>query len=336
MERKAIVFSLFAIALGSMPGASAVLSSQAPATVSPGEITDFARVLGPCPTFSWGEVDGSSSFELAVYEVEDGLEAAQPHLMKELPGSVESFTPALASCPRYGGRYAWSVRAIGHAGPSEWAPLRLFEVGSVTDATGSLDDAVTPTEEALLTTEAAPVLGAQGVDQGAGAPTPPRNGFVDLSVEGAIEAGFFQGSGALLTNVTAAAVICSGCVGSTDIGSSAVGSSEIASGAVGSSEIATSAVRGAELPTLRIVSVECEGECSDNTLSELCNFNTSGFEPLAVDCQNVDSDAGFDSACGGGGDNRCSSNTVFGSSPLSNYCDDSSGWDANVYCISTN
>jgi hypothetical protein len=88
--------------------------------------------------------------------------------------------------------------------------------------------------------------------------------------------------------------------------------------------------------TVWVISVECNGECSDNTLGELCSrLIGTNFIPFAVDCQNVDNDVPPDVnvQCGGAGDNRCLARTVRSSDPLDWYCDDISGWDAQVYCI---
>jgi len=76
---------------------------------------------------------------------------------------------------------------------------------------------------------------------------------------------------------------------------------------------------------VRQVAVECNGGCGDSTLGQLCG---SGWRPIAVDCQNVQEWSGI--SCGG--NNRCARFSVLSSDPLSFYCDDISGWDANVYC----
>ena len=83
--------------------------------------------------------------------------------------------------------------------------------------------------------------------------------------------------------------------------------------------------------SVRVVSVECNGECSDNTLGQVCSRAGAGFTPVAVDCANVDDD-GAGIRCGGASDNRCSVLTVSPTNSLALYCDDTSGWDANVYC----
>lgn len=76
------------------------------------------------------------------------------------------------------------------------------------------------------------------------------------------------------------------------------------------------------------VAVECNGGCGDSNLGQICG---SGWRPIAVDCGNVNNwsdDFVFD--CGG--DNRCRNTSVLTGQALSLYCDDGSGWDANVYC----
>ena len=116
-------------------------------------------------------------------------------------------------------------------------------------------------------------------------------------------------------------------VGFSEIATGAVGASEIATGAVGFLEIGSSAVRGNELATVRVASVECNGPCNDSNLGQICG---GGFSAIAVDCQSVDHD-GTGVACGG--NNRCSRRNMSDSDPLSFYCDDTNGWDAQVYCL---
>jgi hypothetical protein len=83
---------------------------------------------------------------------------------------------------------------------------------------------------------------------------------------------------------------------------------------------------------VRVVSVECNGECSDNNLGQLCSLAGTGLTPIAVDCKDVDDDPGVTCAAGVDSDNECLARTVVSSDSLSSYCDDSSGWDAQVYC----
>jgi hypothetical protein len=77
------------------------------------------------------------------------------------------------------------------------------------------------------------------------------------------------------------------------------------------------------------VAVECNGNCDDSTLGQLCDFLGSGWTPIAVDCGNV---ANWSDTWGCGGDNRCRGRSVLPSHLLSLYGNDGGGWDANVYC----
>ena len=81
---------------------------------------------------------------------------------------------------------------------------------------------------------------------------------------------------------------------------------------------------------VRRVAVECNDSCSDITLGQVCG---AGWTPIAVDCTNVQEHNSDYFTCGGGSPpNRCRLTTVSISQDLSSYCDDGSGWDANVYC----
>lgn len=78
---------------------------------------------------------------------------------------------------------------------------------------------------------------------------------------------------------------------------------------------------------VRQVAVECNGNCNDSTLGQICG---AGWTPIAVDCQNVQEQA---VAFNCGGNNSCSPRfLVRPGDRLSFYCDDINGWDANVYC----
>jgi hypothetical protein len=65
---------------------------------------------------------------LVVYRL--GQEGDEPEsvLKQELPGSASSWTPSLGRCLQRGGRYAWSVRALGGETASEWSAPALFRV----------------------------------------------------------------------------------------------------------------------------------------------------------------------------------------------------------------
>jgi hypothetical protein len=81
---------------------------------------------------------------------------------------------------------------------------------------------------------------------------------------------------------------------------------------------------------VRRVAVECNGSCSDITLGQVCG---AGWTPIAIDCTNVQEHPNDHFTCGGGNPaNRCRIQSVTISRGLDSYCDDGSGWDANVYC----
>jgi hypothetical protein len=81
---------------------------------------------------------------------------------------------------------------------------------------------------------------------------------------------------------------------------------------------------------VRRVAVECNGSCSDITLGQVCG---AGWTPIAIDCTNVQEHNNNYFTCGGGDPaNRCRITSVAISQSLSSFCDDGSGWDANVYC----
>ena len=85
--------------------------------------------------------------------------------------------------------------------------------------------------------------------------------------------------------------------------------------------------------TIWVVSVECNSECGEEeafNLGQICASVGSGFLPFAVDCRDVDDDPPGDPC---GGDNKCFARSVSSTDRLSAYCDDTSGWDAQVYCV---
>ncbi len=82
-----------------------------------------------------------------------------------------------------------------------------------------------------------------------------------------------------------------------------------------------------EVPfVVRQVAVECNGNCASITLQNACGLN---FTPIAVDCVSVRDWNG--TSCGGA-NGRCASFPIVPTDFLSWYCDDTNGWDANVYC----
>jgi hypothetical protein len=84
------------------------------------------------------------------------------------------------------------------------------------------------------------------------------------------------------------------------------------------------------------VEVECDGECRDSNLGQICQDRVGRtYRPFAVSCQNVRErprqERGPQSfLCGG--DNKCFQVDVNPTDRLDDYCDDINGWDAIVYC----
>lgn len=118
--------------LGGLLVATVLTGQMTPVTVAPGSESGDA-VEAACPTFHWGTVAGARAYELAVYRVEESAEEAgmaEPVLRERLPGSVGGWTPSLERCLEPGARYAWSIRAVGRKGASDWSIPRLFEVAS--------------------------------------------------------------------------------------------------------------------------------------------------------------------------------------------------------------
>lgn len=77
---------------------------------------------------------------------------------------------------------------------------------------------------------------------------------------------------------------------------------------------------------VRQVAIECNGNCSTITLQNACGLTRT---PIAVDCVSVRDWNG--NSCGSA-NGRCASFPIVPTDILSWYCDDTGGWDANVYC----
>jgi hypothetical protein len=75
-------------------------------------------------------VDGATSYELVTYSLEEDVEEARVVLRQSLPGSASSWTPGLDRCLERGIEYAWSVRALGANGTSEWSAASIFQVAA--------------------------------------------------------------------------------------------------------------------------------------------------------------------------------------------------------------
>ncbi len=107
--------------------------------VSPGERDRAVEATSACPTFSWSALPGAAGYELAVFRLDRGEE---PELAwtRGVAGSATSWSPSRHDCLEAGGRYAWTVRAMGSDSPnqddlgSEWAePLRFLVPGVPSD-----------------------------------------------------------------------------------------------------------------------------------------------------------------------------------------------------------
>lgn len=107
-------------------GGAAAALAVSPVAVSPGSATGNS-IDDACPTFSWGSVPGAESYELVVYSAEVEKDAP-PELSQRIAGSASTWTPSLDLCLERGGRYAWSVRALGTKEPAGWSAPNFFEV----------------------------------------------------------------------------------------------------------------------------------------------------------------------------------------------------------------
>ncbi len=90
--------------------AGAGLAKEVPVAVSPGSAT--GTVIGDaCPVFSWTAVAHATTYEVAVYTIEEGASESSVVIQESIPGGALAWTPSLDRCLERGGQYAWSVRA---------------------------------------------------------------------------------------------------------------------------------------------------------------------------------------------------------------------------------
>lgn len=123
LRRGRVLFVLVAVA-----SAAVAFAAERPVAVSPGSAKGVSQVELRCPTFNWAGVAGTRSYELVVYAVGEEDEQAEQVLRQTVPGTATGWTPSLDACLERGGRYAWSVRAVGGKAASEWSQLSLFAV----------------------------------------------------------------------------------------------------------------------------------------------------------------------------------------------------------------
>lgn len=208
MGAKGLSVLLLLLAVSS---AISAVETEAPVAVSPGHSSHLAQVDSRCPTFNWSSVPGAKAYQLMIYQLIDGDsgEKAKPVAGATVPGSALGWTPALDQCLQRGGRYAWSVRAVGEKESLPWSTPALFQVASVPSA-AELDEALTLVLQYLSgqndrraqnvgawvspsATTAAPVMASSN-------PAPTR-----LSVDGNVHAQSFTGDGSHLSGVATAA-----------------------------------------------------------------------------------------------------------------------------------
>ncbi len=219
-------------------------AGDVPVAVSPGGATG-AVIESRCPTFSWGTVPGAQSYELVVYVLGTESEEAKPVLRQTFAGSVSGWTPSLDRCLAWGGRYAWSVRAVGPGQTSDWSPPSLFAVApgpSEEEFEQALEvvrqflatphrAAAEPAAPTGAPVESAPAPEPAGRESSLGARATP-----ELVVDGGVTATSFAGDGSGLTALspanlsagtaaidisgtaaTAADLVCTDCVSSAEL-----------------------------------------------------------------------------------------------------------------------
>jgi hypothetical protein len=179
---------------------------------------------------------------LVIYRLmdEESGGQAEPIVRAALPGSAQGWTPALDQCLQQGGRYAWSVRAIGAEETSAWSTPALFQVAvpildgfeqalAVVRSYLTAWDGTTSGAGGVAETEAAEEPNPEPTTSTA-TPLPRAAAPTALSVDQGIAAASFAGDGSALTDLDASN-LASGTVatgrGGTGIDSSGVGSGSV-------------------------------------------------------------------------------------------------------------
>lgn len=185
-----------AVLAATVAPASAAGPAGPPIAVSPGDGYEIVTVAHSCPTFSWTEVSGAGSYELAVYDVTDptaeaggegsSARATPAFVDVILPAAASSWTPSSARCLETGHTYAWSIRAYSIEGePSGWSQAKLFEVDETLRALPLRDELVEELEryveerirvlvDASSAALAADRFGPAGTRRGAGRSVGPK------------------------------------------------------------------------------------------------------------------------------------------------------------------
>ena len=116
--------------------------SVAAIPVSPGDSQAGTLIGDPCPSFSWGAVDGAQRYELAIFDAQwddsPGYADQQRQGIAlrriEIDAPALSWTPAGSECLDEGGSYLWFVRAETATGEEPWSAPRYFEIDYDADA----------------------------------------------------------------------------------------------------------------------------------------------------------------------------------------------------------
>ncbi len=224
--------------------------------VSPGSAT--GTLIGdPCPTFSWGSVATARSYDLVVYRLGENGEDAQPVLRETLSGSANGWTPALDRCLERGGQYAWSVRANGGSGASEWSLPNLFEVAPGLNE-AELEEALRVVRRYMEAADGASASSAtaaktragperqSGSEASASSPASPAVGTTRLNVDGGVVATSFTGDGSTLTAL-APTNLAAGTAGIDISGTAATASNLVGGACVSESELEFDTATQAEL-----------------------------------------------------------------------------------------
>lgn len=113
-----------------------------PQPVSPGSGEIGALIAEPCPTFSWGAVDGAQRYELSLYDAQwnpstnaqEQRASAEPVRKIAIDAPATSWTATGAQCLDDGASYVWFVRAETAEGLGPWSQGARLEVDFGGDA----------------------------------------------------------------------------------------------------------------------------------------------------------------------------------------------------------
>ena len=219
---------ILGIGFWGLVGATAVLAGSRPVAVSPGTAAG-AKIGVRCPTFSWGGSMDAVSHELVVYRIGEE-ERLEPVLRERIPSPAQSWTPALARCLEWGGRYSWLVGTVGRDQSLQWSLPRFFEV-TATPSPADLQEALEIVRAYLARVTEAEVAPAEAIE----IPAPrvllkataerraveafqqPLQSSAAIHAESPAETGFSHGVVAVSRSTAGAAVIAENTAGGTDL-----------------------------------------------------------------------------------------------------------------------